>query len=472
VCAGDVATLCRSDGSGPTTGGVDCSNTKQACYGGKCREVACTNGEKLCDHGSVYLCSHNGTDISLLSTCRTDEVCDGDMSACRARLCEPGKVSCDGTRVQTCNAYGSAWLPGAVECATDGRVCVSGSSRKQVCAASRRYCQDGNAYECDATGTISTLRQTCNAQSEHCTSSGYCATNDCKAGEKLCVGNVVKVCNADGSLPTDGTVCGDNQICDSAQCKDRPCEPGALFCKGADVYQCNFGSNSPFFYLAQSCSPDTVCKPLSTYNATCMPLPCSPGSQTCLGNKIGTCGSDGQSLSAVTTDCTTTTNVCTSAFTCAASATDELGTADSTEQLYGGSLVGNVIDVDSPRKLTDLQLFFVTAAPRDMRWIVYEMSGQYFVPKVDKLVQSVTSSGYTSSGALSFNLVAGKRYLLAVVLPNGDGFDSVDYQPFVSDLSFGTAVGRIFTTYFAGNLDASSFDPSSVSPMKMTTVAP
>ena len=34
--------------------------------------------------------------------------------------------------------------------------------------------------------------------------------------------------------------------------------------------------------------------------------------------------------------------------------------------------------------------------------------------------------------------MAGKRYLLAVVIVNGDGFDSVDYQPFVSDLSFGT----------------------------------
>ncbi|HEY0467317.1 MAG TPA: hypothetical protein VGC79_24125, partial [Polyangiaceae bacterium] len=383
VCAGDVATLCRSDGSGPSAGGVDCSNTKQACYGGKCLEVACTLGAKLCDHGSLYLCSHNGTDISLLSTCRMDEVCDGDMGSCRARLCEPGKVSCDGTRVQTCNAFGSAWLPGSVECATDGNVCVNGSCKKQVCAASRRYCQDGNAYECDSTGTVAILRQLC-SQAEHCTSSGYCATNDCHAGDKVCVGNVLKVCSADNSLPSEGTACGDSQVCDSGQCKDRPCLPGAYFCKGPDVYVCDFGSTSPFFYLDHQCTADTVCKPLSTYNASCIPLPCSPGSTTCLGNKIGTCGSDGQSLSALTTDCTTTSNVCTADLKCAKSASDTLGLGDSLEQVYSGSLVGDVIDVDSARKLTELQLNLVTAAPRELRFIVYELSGQSFVPKVDK----------------------------------------------------------------------------------------
>ncbi len=73
----------------PTSGGVDCAKTKQACYGGQCRDVACSNGTKECQHGDVYLCVHNGTELSLLTDCRTGEVCDGDMDSCRAQVCDP-----------------------------------------------------------------------------------------------------------------------------------------------------------------------------------------------------------------------------------------------------------------------------------------------------------------------------------------------------------------------------------------------
>ncbi len=469
VCDGNVATLCRADGSGPASGGVDCKNSKQACYSGKCQDIACSNGEKLCDHGSVYLCSHNGTDISLLSTCRSDEVCDADMGSCRSKLCDPGKVSCDGTRTQTCNAFGSAWLPGSVECAADGKICVSGSCKKQVCAASRSYCQDGNVYSCDATGTLATLTQTC-AQTEHCTtyssgSFGYCKANDCHAGDTLCDNNMIKVCNSDGSLPSTGTACGDNQVCENAQCKDRPCVAGSYFCKGVDVYYCDY--NSPYLYLSQQCSGNTACKPLGNNSATCSPLACSPNSNTCLGNKIGTCASDGQSLSVVSSDCTTSTSICTADLTCAKSALDTVGGAESPEPVYTGTLVGDVIDVDSARKLTELQINLVLTGPRQLRWIIYEAVGQYFVGKFDQIV-AVKDTGFASSGPLSFSLAAGKRYLLAVVITGGDAVDYIDIQPFTGDISFGTVVGRVYS-YSPNSVDAYSYDSSYVSQMKVLT---
>jgi len=474
VCDGNIATTCRGDGSGTATGGVDCSKSKRACDGGQCRDVVCTDGEKSCQHGDVYLCSHNGTSTSPFAACRSDEVCDATMGSCRKRLCDPGKVTCDGTRASTCNEFGSAWLPGSVDCATDGKICVSGSCKKQICAANRSFCQDGNVYSCDSSGANAMLSQTCNPQTEHCatysgSSNGYCKSNDCKAGETVCADNAIKVCNADGSLPASGTACGDTQYCENAQCKDRPCVPGNYFCKDSNVYYCDF--SAPFVSLAQICDSDTACKAAGSSGANCVPLACSPSSTACIGDKIGTCAADGQSLSAVTTDCTATTSVCTAALKCEKSATDTVGAIETPEIINASTVVGDVIDVDSTRKLTELQTQLVLTGPRDLRWIVYELTGQMYVAKYDKLVAGATGAGLISSGPLNYKLSAGKRYLLAVVLGNGDAVDYIDYAPYAKDVSFGTLAGRVMNWY-PGTFDTSSMDPSSLSVMKVVTEAP
>ena len=472
VCNGPVASVCTSDGSGPSSGGMDCSKTKRACYSGQCLDIACTNGAKTCQHGDVYVCAHNGTDLSLLTDCRAGEVCDADMGSCRAQLCDPGKVSCDGTRIQTCNAFGSAWLPGAVDCAPDGKICVSGSCRKQICGASRSYCQDDSVYSCDASGTTATLTQTCNPQKEHCEtyssgSFGYCKANDCHAGEKVCADNTIKVCNDDGSLPASGTPCAAAQYCENAACKDLGCVPGTYFCKGADVYYCDF--NGP--YLSEQCIADSACKALGSSGASCLPRACTPSSKACLGNQIGSCASDGQSLSAVTSDCTATADVCTAELTCAKSATDTLGVDDNVDVIGASSVVGDVIDVNSTRKLTELQTHLVLAGPRELRWIVYELVGQNFVAKVDKVVTNPAESGFLKSGPLSFQLVAGKRYLLAVVISGGDAVDYLDSIPFVGNPSFGTMIGRVLS-YYPSNFDVFSMDSNYITHMKVTTELP
>jgi hypothetical protein len=477
VCNGNVASTCSADGSGVVSGGVDCAKSNRACEGGQCYDIVCKVGEKSCQHNDVYLCSHNGTDVSLLTACHSDEVCDADMGSCRKKLCDPGKAACDGTRAQVCNEFGSAWLPGATECATDGKICVGGSCKKQVCAASRSFCQDGNVYNCDASGTTATLSQTCNSSTEHCAtynggSFGYCKSNDCHAGDSVCDGDVIKVCNADGSLPASGTACSDSQVCENAKCKDRPCVPGSYFCKGADVYYCDFGS--PFMFLQQTCDGDSACKAVGAAGATCAPFACSPSSTACVGDKIGTCATDGQSLSAVTTDCTATSNVCTIELKCAKSATDIIGTSEKAELISGSNAIVDVIDVDSTRKLTELQAQLVFTGTLELRWIVYELSGQTFSAKYDKLVSGVTgtgSIGFVSSGALNYKLTAGKRYALGVVISGGDAFDYLDSTPFTRDVSFGTVTGRVIT-YYPGAFDAFSVDMTYVSPMKVSTEAP
>ncbi|HYQ25879.1 MAG TPA: hypothetical protein VER04_01630, partial [Polyangiaceae bacterium] len=475
VCDDNVATTCRSDGSGVASGGVDCSKSNRACDAGQCREIVCTNGQKSCQHGDVYLCSHNGTDTSLLAGCHSDEVCDSELGSCRKKLCEPGKISCDGTRVQSCNAFGSAWAPGSVDCAADGKICVNGSCKKQICAANRTFCQEGNVYSCDSSGTTATLSQSCNAQTEHCASySGgsyaYCRTNDCHAGDTVCADNVIKVCNADGTLPASGTACSDTQACENGQCKDRPCVLGSYLCKGSDVYYCDF--NSPFVFLSQQCGSDSACKTLGSSGAVCAPIACSSASSACIGDKLGVCAADGQSLSSVTTDCTATSSVCTLDLKCAKSATDTIvATAENAEIISASTVVGDVIDVVSTRKLTELQTSLVLSGPRELRWIVYELVEQTFVAKIDKVVSSVSGTGFISSGPFNYKLTAGKRYLLGVVISGGDAVDYVDASPYAKNVSFGTVTGRVLS-YYPSTFDVFSVDQGYVSQMKVVTESP
>jgi hypothetical protein len=469
LCEGNVATTCQANGSGPRPGGTDCAETGQACYLGQCRDVSCKAGMKVCQHDDVYLCAQNGTDVSLLADCREDEVCDGVMGACRAKVCEPGKPSCDGSRVTNCNEYGSAWSTTGTDCSATSSVCVDGTCKKQICTPGRSFCQDGAVYACDSTGAVSTLSESCNPQWYHCLEYSfyaYCATNQCVAGDVVCDGNVVKTCTADGALPANGTVCKSDEYCEAATCKPRGCTVGQSFCKDSDVYYCDY--NGP--YLAQECVDQTACQDLSN-GAVCTALPCDAGSTVCLGNKVGVCAADGQTLGKITEDCSAAASICGADLKCAKTAVDILGVAESVEGVGSTSFIGDVIDVTSSRKLTEFSVNLVLGGPRELRWVVYEQTGTTFTARVDKLVPNVTSTGFVSSGALSYALKAGKRYLLGVAISGGDGVAYYDTAPFTRNLSFGTLVGRVLNGY-QPTLDAGYFYGEYAYQMKASTEVP
>lgn len=472
LCDGQTATTCLADGSGTKPGGTDCSASKQTCYQGQCRDVACTGGMKVCQHDDVYLCSLNGTGMSLLADCQGNEVCDGGMGACRARVCEPGKVSCDGTRVVTCNEYGSAWLTDSKDCAAESKICAAGSCKKQVCLSNSTYCQDNKIYQCDSTGTTGTLSQTCGEQ-YHCvswTTYAVCQQKECTPGQILCDANVVKTCTADGDYPTDGAPCGNDEYCDAAKCKPRGCQIDQAFCQSGSIYYCNqFGPPS----LVQQCGADTVCK-ATDQGASCTELPCSPGTTTCLGNKVGTCAADGQALSKVTDDCIATSTVCTADLKCAKSTIDLLALNENLEAFSGGTFIGDAVEMSSARKLTELQVNLVINGMRELRWAIFELNANnIYVAKVDKIVSNVTGNGYISSGPLNFTLKAGKRYLLGVAVSGGDSVAVAYYDtaPFSSPISFGTVIGRV-NNYYTSQLDSGNVYPEYAYQVKVTTEAP
>ncbi len=114
---------------------------------------------------------------------------------------------------------------------------------------------------------------------------------------------------------------------------------------------------------------------------------------------------------------------------------------EAAESLSAGTFVGNLIDVRSSRKLTELQMWLAFSSPRDLHWVLYEQVGEQLITRADKLTSSASSTGFVSSGPLSFNyqLEAGKRYAFGMIIAaDCVGFD--DVLPFAGNPSFGTLV--------------------------------
>jgi hypothetical protein len=472
LCDGEVATTCRADGSGPKESGVDCAETKQTCYQGACQDNECTPGTKVCQSGDVYLCAKNGTDTSLLADCQAGTVCDGNKTACTAKVCDVGAAGCDGMRAVKCNAFGSGWEPGGTDCAADGSVCVAGACKKKTCTPSGTFCQGNDIYQCDHLGVASSLSQTCKPPYYHCQASpssnyAYCANNDCFPGEVAkCFGNEVRACNEDGSAAATGTDCGDDKYCEEGTCKTRICEPGTVYCKNGDVYNCEWPG--AYEYVSLDCPTDTACD-AEAY--ACVPMPCSPGTTTCLANKVGTCAADGQSLTSTTVDCTASSSICDSGNQCVKSAVDTLGSDDDPNIQYPSYVFGNIVKVSSTRKLSDFQMTLdLGSTPRELRWVVFEeTAANTYTAKTETKVSSQTGKASFNSGPISnYTLKAGTTYFFGVrVLGGNTSVAYLDVVPFVSSASFGTVLGQYQGDY-ASPMYASP-DTQAIYQMKVTT---
>jgi hypothetical protein len=473
ICAGSVATQCEPDGSGPKPGGDDCAAAKQVCYGGQCRDLLCTPGQKLCDNGSLYLCSDAGASRVLVNTCNTLEVCDSAAGACLSKVCDPGKLSCDSTRVVTCNASGGGYVQTGLDCATKNDTCVQGACQALTCSPGQTFCKDNVSYSCSSDGTRASLIRTCSTDTQCVVfgSSAYCEPYFCPPNSVGCNGNVLATCAADGTnwLP-GGTDCTlTNATCIGTACSPNVCTPNGLFCTGGNIQQCD--DQGLTFSQLQFCALGAYCN-TRTGLTSCAPTPCTPDTDGCAGEKLGHCSADGMSVGAGATDCGASNQVCTLQG-CAKTAVDSLSSSAQIGTGGANELVANVIAVDSARKLTLIEAELSLPAARSLVWFVYVQTNADGMGEFDLEFQKSTSgsgAGYQSSGAISVELEAGKTYAIGVGASDGGFVYYYDIPPATPSLNFAHATGSVDVAF--GPFDYSPGDQLPLYVSRLTTTTP
>jgi hypothetical protein len=301
--AGQVVKQCAQDGLSFASE-IDCAADGQLCHLAQCKPKVCEPGSVFCQGSDVHECAANGTASSLKVSCGFNQYCDEQSGTCEYQSCTPGAALCDGGVATKCDAKGAGPEPDGIDCAEDDKLCYDGECRDVVC--DKAFCKDGNAYACMEQGTVTSLKDTCNA-SEYCLD-GYCHSDRCSAGQAVCDAEVATTCAADGSgFESGGTDCAaGGKVCENGACVAKVCEPDTYYCANGNPNLCNDkGTGSSRQYAV--CSSNSFCKTGYSY---CLSDVCTQGQKMCDGNVATTCNTEGSGPAAGGTDCAKDDKVC------------------------------------------------------------------------------------------------------------------------------------------------------------------
>jgi len=168
TCAGDVAQVCDSAGSGYLAQ-VDCSAKKQVCVDGSCEALYCAPNAVYClDASTAAVCAADGLS-STPQSCPSQHSCQDGQ--CKPWVCSPSAPVCDGTVATTCDSLGLSLLADGIDCALAGKFCIDGQ-----CSACQPDCADKLCNDDDGCGNTCGLKScpdlpgytlSCNPQ-HHC----------------------------------------------------------------------------------------------------------------------------------------------------------------------------------------------------------------------------------------------------------------------------------------------------------------
>jgi len=239
----------------------------------------------------------------------------------------------------------------------------------------------------------------------------------CTANAPTCNANVATTCASDGSGPLPGgTDCSaSSQVCDAGICKPVMCTPGSRLCLGEAVHTCS--ANGATTTLYQTCSTSAFCDS-SSGTASCTVDICTAGALGCNGEVISTCGANGGSWTNPGTDCTASDQVCVLGGTCAAQEVATQGTSSfALSSGYIGYMYLSGFRVLQDRQLSLLEAYGSVPGLQKCTWVVYEKRAS--APTYDLVYQKVTAQKvatpvWISSGAVDFVLAKGKTYAVGV----------------------------------------------------------
>jgi hypothetical protein len=444
VCVGNMATVCADDGSAPVAGGIDCENLDEVCFGGACLPELCTE-EYVCQQADLYRCEDNGSSLRLSGECGRPELCDAEAGLCLPEVCVPGDPICNGTVATLCDETGAGYEPGGTDCSETDQACHEGTCAKVVCDAAEHVCVDGDVHLCNPSGTASVLVADCDT-GDHCVpGASACEPNSCSPGAAMCDGTVATTCRPDGSGPNaGGTDCADaGEACSLGVCEPLVCTPGERFCEGGHVRLCSGAGTTSGPY--DTCLSAEYCDDTST--ATCRPRRCTPDATACSAESIAVCNSDGSGYVSTSTDCTLTDTVCDLVAGCTESATDVVGSAVLSSENPMPTLHLTVLEVLTPRALTELSAYFAVSDDTQIVWLVYEaLAPRGTYQKLFELMATATAGAATfhDSGAIDVSLQAGRYYALGALIrgPHTEYQSATPAEP----LSFAAVVGPYRTT--------------------------
>ena len=103
-CVGVKVLQCNADGTAEAL--AETCPQGQTCFDGACIvphgepsvpdkplvTTTCTPNAKSCQGGNVYLCRSDGAEVALLQACLAGQACDGELLACRPKLCDPAPL--------------------------------------------------------------------------------------------------------------------------------------------------------------------------------------------------------------------------------------------------------------------------------------------------------------------------------------------------------------------------------------------
>lgn len=253
------------------------------CLGGVCLEGNCW----FDDTGRDVL-ADPGVDIP-----------DGEIP----QICTPNEAVCVGQRVQTCNDSGTGIEE--QDCTRQGACagslgcsCISGACVSRTCTPGTRICEGNRVLLCGADGQGYANAETCQ-EGDRCVG-GSCLEPGCAPGTVFCSGTSIISCTA-ASTPQPLEDCADRELtCTLAggvpQCVARVCDAGAGRCTpdASGVFPCN-DAGTGFSSEAIPCGEDAVC-----IDGSCNAERCEPGVRVCVSDTlVGICrGGTGYETSA------------------------------------------------------------------------------------------------------------------------------------------------------------------------------
>ena len=211
--------VCRSD--------AGCAKN-ETCVDGSCKPVACAPLTMECRDGDVWRCNDTGTSAELWVDCQGAEAClesrdinwncppntcaetESALRSCRPTPCVPNQPVCDGELSTTCEPDGSGPAPGGHDCASDGQHCHSGACSERACSPGERLCIGDDVYLCTADGAGVRFFHECEVGTACSAKSASCepvSSPVCAAGERFCQNGDVYACSRSGAASVVCTVC-------------------------------------------------------------------------------------------------------------------------------------------------------------------------------------------------------------------------------------------------------------------------